>query len=205
MGGRFKCVLSFFSGKTGGPLPLGLGRGSVSGGGRGEQEGTGLHIPEILKPVRRGNSILRGQSLRHTQEQKDKMECPVLRSVMSNSLCDMYSCLDNTQGQRSLARYSPWGFSRQEYWSGLPCPPPGDLPSPGIKPRSPALQADSLPSEPPGKPKNTGVGRLSSVGLPDAGIEPGSPALQVDSLRAELPGKHRALRMPPNVPPHIAP
>ena len=44
------------------------------------------------------------------------------------------------------------GFSRQEYWNGLPCPPPGDLPDPGIQPRSPALQADSLPSEPPGKP-----------------------------------------------------
>ena len=44
------------------------------------------------------------------------------------------------------------GFPRQEYWSGLPCPPPGDLPNPGIKPRSPALQADSLPSEPPRKP-----------------------------------------------------
>ena len=43
-------------------------------------------------------------------------------------------------------------FSRQEYWSGLPCPPPGDLPNPGIKSRSPTLQADSLPSEPPGKP-----------------------------------------------------
>jgi len=41
-------------------------------------------------------------------------------------------------------------FSRQEYWYGLPCPPPGDLPNPGIKPKSPALQADSLPSEPPG-------------------------------------------------------
>ena len=41
------------------------------------------------------------------------------------------------------------GFSRQEYWSGLPFPPSGDLPDPGIKPRSPALQADSLPSEPP--------------------------------------------------------
>ena len=53
----------------------------------------------------------------------------------------------------------PWGFSRQEYWSALPCPPPGDVPNPGIKPRSPALQAHS--SEPPGKPKNTGVGSLS--------------------------------------------
>ena len=40
----------------------------------------------------------------------------------------------------------------QEYWSGLPCPPPGDLPDPGIEPRSPALQIDSLPSESPGKP-----------------------------------------------------
>ena len=44
-------------------------------------------------------------------------------------------------------------FSRQEYWSGLPFPSPGDLPYSGIKPGSPALQADSLPSEPPRKPK----------------------------------------------------
>ena len=45
-----------------------------------------------------------------------------------------------------------WGFSRQEYWSGLPCPPPGDPPNPGFEPRSPTLQVDSTPSEPPGKP-----------------------------------------------------
>ena len=44
------------------------------------------------------------------------------------------------------------GFSRQEYWSRLPFPSPGDLPNPGIKPGSPALQADALTSEPPGKP-----------------------------------------------------
>ena len=44
------------------------------------------------------------------------------------------------------------GFSRQEHWSGLPCPPPGYLLNPGIKPRSPTLQADSLPAELPGKP-----------------------------------------------------
>ena len=43
-------------------------------------------------------------------------------------------------------------FSRQEYWSGLPFPSSGDLPDPGIEPRSPVLQADVLPSEPPGKP-----------------------------------------------------
>ena len=45
----------------------------------------------------------------------------------------------------------PMGFSRQEYWSGWPCPPPGDLPDPGIQSRSPALPADSLPSAPPGQ------------------------------------------------------
>ena len=43
-------------------------------------------------------------------------------------------------------------FSRQECWSGLPFPSPGDPPNPGTKPWSPALQADALPSEPPGKP-----------------------------------------------------
>ena len=45
------------------------------------------------------------------------------------------------------------GFSRQEYWTGLPFPSPGDLPDPGIKPRSPSLQADSLLPESPGKPQ----------------------------------------------------
>ena len=44
------------------------------------------------------------------------------------------------------------GFSRQEYWSGWPFPSPGDLPNPGIEPGSAALWADTLPSEPPGKP-----------------------------------------------------
>ena len=54
----------------------------------------------------------------------------------------------------TVARQAPLSmeFSRQEYWSGLPCPSPGDLPNPGIKSGSPALQVDSLPSEPPGKP-----------------------------------------------------
>ena len=52
-------------------------------------------------------------------------------------------------------------FSRQEYWSGVPFHPPGDLLNAGIEPRSPTLQADSLPAEPQGKPKDTGMGRLS--------------------------------------------
>ena len=60
------------------------------------------------------------------------------------------------------------GFSRQEYWSGLPFPSPEDLPDPGIEPRSPTLPADALTSEPPGKPnyalgdvKNCNISRLS--------------------------------------------
>ena len=53
---------------------------------------------------------------------------------------------------RTIARQAPLSteFSRRDYWSGLPFPSPGDLPDPGIKPGSPALQADSLPSEPCG-------------------------------------------------------
>ena len=55
---------------------------------------------------------------------------------------------------RTVAYQAPpsMKFSRQEYWSGLPFPSPGDLPDPGIEPGSPTLQADTLPSEPPGKP-----------------------------------------------------
>ena len=49
------------------------------------------------------------------------------------------------------------GFSRQGYWSGLPFTSPEDLPDPGIKAGSPALQADALPSEPPGKPLGSGL------------------------------------------------
>ena len=54
-------------------------------------------------------------------------------------------------------------FSRQDYWSGMPFSSPGDLPDPGIKPGSPALQVDSLPSEPPGKPKFNVSSPLSHI------------------------------------------
>ena len=80
-------------------------------------------------------------------------QCAVLsRSVMSDSVIPW-----------TVARQAPlsMGFSRQEYWSGLPCPPPGDFPNPGVEPRSPALQSYSVLSEPPGQPKNTGMGGLS--------------------------------------------
>ena len=68
-------------------------------------------------------------------------------SAMSDSL--------QPHGLQPTRLLCPWGFSRQEYQNGLPCPPPRDLPNLGTDPRSATLQADSLPSEPPGKPKNT--------------------------------------------------
>ena len=83
------------------------------------------------------------------------------------------------------------GFSRQEYWSRSSGPLLRDLPSPEIEPRSPALQADSLLSEPPGKPKNTGVGSLSLLQwiFPTREPNPGLLQLQADSFPAEPPGK----------------
>ena len=62
------------------------------------------------------------------------------------------SCLTVTPMDCACQSPLSMGFSRQEYWSGLPCPLPGDLPNLGIEPGSPALQADSLLSEPPRKP-----------------------------------------------------
>ena len=94
-----------------------------------------------------------------------------------------------------------WEFSRREYWSELPCSAPGDLPNPGIEPKSPTRQTDSLLSESPGKAYNTRVGSLSLKKVPlrkflkkgellEQGAELGSPALQADSFPAELPGNH---------------
>ena len=82
-----------------------------------------------------------------------------------DSATHMYVSIEREGKGKSLSRVqllaTPWttayhappsmGFSRQEYWSGLPLPSPGDLPDPGIEPGLPALQADALPSEPPGK------------------------------------------------------
>ena len=74
-------------------------------------------------------------------------------------------------------------FSRQDYWSGLPCPPPGDLTDPGIEPRPPALQADALPSELLGKPRDWYAAAAAAKSLqsrptlcdPIDGSPPGSP------------------------------
>ena len=67
------------------------------------------------------------------------------------------------------------GFSKQEYWSGLPFPSPGDLPDPRIEPRSPTLQADALTPEPPGKPQSTSCE---------------TPGWMMHKLESRLPGKN---------------
>ena len=66
------------------------------------------------------------------------------RSVVSDSL--------RPHGLQHAMLLCLWGFYRQEYWSGVPCPPPGDSPNPEIELRPPVLQADSLSTEPPENP-----------------------------------------------------
>jgi hypothetical protein len=72
------------------------------------------------------------------------------RAVLSHSLV-FYSL--QPHGLQATRLLCPWGFSRQEYWNVLTCPPPGGFPNPEIEPRPPVLKADSLPAEPPGKPQ----------------------------------------------------
>ena len=84
---------------------------------------------------------------------KRHMLCCVLVAQLCLTLCNPMDC--NPLGS------SVHGILRQEHWSGLPFPFPGDPSDPGIEPRSPSLQADALSSELLEKPKNTGVGSLS--------------------------------------------
>ena len=74
-------------------------------------------------------------------------------------------------------------FSRQEYWSGLPFPSPGDLPNPGIELRSPTLQADGLSSEPPGKPLPANAEELRD------GFDPWVRSKAWKSIPGFLPGE----------------
>ena len=74
------------------------------------------------------------------------------KSLMHASMLSRFSCIRLCVTLWTLARQAPlsMGFSRKEYRSGLLCPPPRDLPEPGIEPVSPALASDSLPLVPPG-------------------------------------------------------
>ena len=77
------------------------------------------------------------------------MQWKMLVAQLCPTLCNSMGC--SCQAPLSM------GFSKQDYWNGLPFPPPGDLPDPGIESRSPASQAGSLPSEPPRKPNAVGL------------------------------------------------
>ena len=118
--------------------------------------------------------------------------CSLVQLVFAKRLM-MYHVVQLRVGEsesRSVTGDSaaPWTiqsmeFSWAEYCRGHPFPSPGHLPNPGIEPRSPTLQADSLPAEPQGSPRILGGQPVPSPGdLPDSGIELGSPALQADSL-----------------------
>ena len=104
----------------------------------------------------------------------------------------MLSCVRPFVTPWTVARQATlsMGFSRQEYWSGLPCPLQGIFPT-GIKTRSATLQGNSLLSEPPRTPKSglEWVAYPFSRGIPNPGIKPESLALRADSFPAELPGK----------------
>ena len=91
--------------------------------------------------------------------------------------------------------YTVHGILQSRILEWVAFPFPRDLPNTGIEPRSPASQEDSLPSKPPGTPKNTGVGSHSLLQgiFPTQGTEPRSPALQGDSLPAEPPGKPKIM------------
>ena len=93
-----------------------------------------------------------------------RLTIPVCCAVLSHSVVSDSSGPHGLQPTRLLC---PWAFSRQEYWSGLPWPPSRDLPDPGIEPGSPALQENSLPAEPSGKPggfiKAQWLGRARTV------------------------------------------
>ena len=122
--------------------------------------------PQLCAPVASG-SVITGKSLTSnlwfpfSVYMTEKESC--LRLLWgSNELNACKKCFINSKEKESesevaqscLTLCDPMdcGFSRQEYWSGLPFPSPGDLPDPGIEPRSPTFQADALTSEPPGKP-----------------------------------------------------
>ena len=97
--------------------------------------------------------------------------CLVTFKIIQKSNCSLCES-ESEVAQPCRTLCNPWtvahqalpsmGFSRQEYWSGLPFPSPGDLPDPGIEPRSPTLQADALTSAPPGEPHKTP--KLSKMG-----------------------------------------
>ena len=113
----------------------------VHGDSPGKNTGVGYHF------LLQGIFLTQGLNLHLPRE--DFLLLSYQQSYVYSS-CVLLCCLvasDSlwTHGLQPTRLLCPWGFSRQESWSGLPCLPPGDLPYPGIEPMSPALQANSLP------------------------------------------------------------
>ena len=109
--------------------------------------------------------------------------CVCLATQSCPTLCNPTDC---SPPGSSVQGDSPGGNTGVGYHAL----PQGIFPNPGMEPRSPAWQVDSLPSEPAGKCLNTGVGSLALLqGVFLSGIKLGSPAPQADSLPAEIPGK----------------
>ena len=100
--------------------------------------------PDVGKNGKQKTATLVGQI-----ENRKQNSAPKLNYCLVTESCPtLYDPVDCLAHQAPLSTV----FPRQEYWNGLPFPSPGDLPIPRIEPESPALQANSLPSEPPGKP-----------------------------------------------------
>ena len=120
---------------------------------------------QILWPITRLHASFGAYKTYSYQLQKNKIYPSPWISCIPDIYTSMCICILGVSEVKSLScvwlLVTPWTiayqappsmeFSRQEYWSGLPFPSPEDLPNPGIEPGSPALQADALPSEPPGK------------------------------------------------------
>ena len=114
--------------------------------------------------------VMNGDGACYSGEHSHMCPLPHRDGDAVNAVCEcVFSCLSCVRLFVTLwvvAHQAPllMGFSRQKYWSGLPCLPPGDLPDPGIKHVYPVLQTDSLPTEPPGKPsKCCLVGWINTV------------------------------------------
>ena len=130
----------------------------------GRQMGTHNATPP-LSPVNTPSSwhLVSGHSSSHLLKvPTHSLSSRLTASSLSECWLDFSSRGGGLVAKLWMTLVTPWtvgcqaplsmGFIRQEYWSGLPLPSPEDLPDPGIEPRSPALEADALTSEPPGKP-----------------------------------------------------
>ena len=125
-----------------------------SGRSPGEGHGNPLQYSSLENPMDR-EACLGTPTFRDEKEKKTPSREWLPGSQRKKALQGkrMINCVQFFATLWAVAHGAPlyMGFSREEYWSGLPWSPPGDLPNPGIKPRSSALQVESLPPEPPGR------------------------------------------------------